>query len=539
LPKQAARLAKGLDELLVAGLATACGNPPETTYTFKHALVQDVAYESLLRSRRVQIHAAVVAASEKTAYLDIEPGVLAHHSAQAGLIAKAAFYYRLAAETSIERAAIVETRRQLQRGLAFAASLPEDAERDALEAQLLLALATGLQTTAGMSNAEAGQLFNRASEASRRSARPQLVSRALWGQFTYVLSRGEVAAAREHAEQLLSVAQTCDDVHTQLAAGAAMGIAAYYQGHFDNARVHLAIQQTILEAQSAAVELDWRTMTAGPAFLALTLVCLGYPEQAAAQLDRAIDLASRKGSFALAYGLSVAVRVLIVLRDHNGLREHAMRLVVLSEAGGFHQFLNQGLCALGWVEARTTANRQGLDRLCDGLAGMDDSATFVGLPFYRSLLADIRSTDAKQPEALASLDDALELAARTGDTWFAAELHRMRGELLADPAHMATELQQALGLAREQSAKLFELRAATSLARLWIKQGKREEASRLLTPVYGWFTEGFGAPDLENARQVLDDLAAPTDCCRTNPALGTGSDVDHTLVSTFRFGASA
>jgi class 3 adenylate cyclase/predicted ATPase len=504
-----APLAKGLDELLAAGLVTASGNPPDATYTFKHALVQDVAYESLLRSRRAEIHAAVVTAAEKNGHSDTEPGVLAHHSAQAGLVAKAACYYRLAAESSIERAAVVETQRQLQRGLAFAASLPEGMERDALEAELLLALATVLQTTTGMSNDEAGQLFRRASEASRRSGRPQLVSRALWGQFTNVLVRGEVVAARGHAEQLLAVAEACDDVHTQLAARVAMGIAAYYQGHFDVAREHLAIQQTLLEAQSEATELDWRTSTAGPAFLALTLACLGYLEQAATQLDRAIDLAGRKGAFALAYSLSVAVRVLVILRDDKGLREHATRLVALSEAGGFHQFLNQGLCALGWLEARTTASGQGLDRLRDGLARMVDLATFVCLPFYRCLLGDVLATDEGRSEALASLDSALELSARTGDTWFSAELHRMRGEVLADPALMETELQQALGFACVQSAKLFELRAATSLARLWMKQGRRKEACQLLAPVHGWFTEGFGTPDLENARQALDELAAP------------------------------
>jgi hypothetical protein len=504
LPEE--QLARGLDELVGAGLATGHGILPEATYTFKHALIQDVAYGSLRRSRRGEIHAAIVAACEKTAASDVEPGVLAHHSAQAGLSAKAAFYYRLAAERSIERAAVAETRRQLQRGLAFAVTLREGPERNELETELLLALATVLQTTASMSNAEARQLYGRAADAGRGVARPQLLSRVLWGQFTNILVRGEIVAARAIAEQLLDRAEACGDVHTQLAAQAAMGIALFYQGHFDGARRHLTIQQSISESQSAAAELDWRTMTAGPAFLALTLACLGYPELAAIQLGQAVDLASRKGAFALAYGLSVAVRVSIVLRDDNALRDYAMRLITLSEDGGFRQFLNQGLCALGWLEIRTGASERGLARLRHGLAGMSDLAAIAGLPFYRSLLADMPSVAA---ERLAALDQALELSSRTADSWFTAELHRRRAELLADPALAETELRQALAIARGQSAKLFELRAAAGLTRLWAAQQNRDAARDLLVSVHGWFKEGFDRPDLNDARRLLDELVEP------------------------------
>ena len=508
-----AQLRQGLRELIAAGLVSVRGIPPEATYTFKHVLVQDTAYEGLLRSRRVEIHAAVVAACEGIPYFNLEPGVVAHHSAQAGLIAKAAFYYRMAAERSIERAAITETRMQLHRGLTFTADLPEGLERDELEAELLLALAVVLQTTESMSNVEAGQLFNRATGASRNLARPQLLSRALWGQFTSVLVRGQVPAARALAEELLDLARASDEVNMQMAARTAMGIALYYQGHFNDSREHLTIQQAILASQLEEADLDWQTTTAAPAFLALTLACLGYPEQAAMQLDRAIKLASRKGSFALAYSLSIAVRVLIVLRNEESLRQHAMRLVALSEEGGFDQFRSQGLCAVGWLEARTGAGEQGLERLRAGLAGMLDLAVFVGLPFYRSLLVDTQSGDEYRRDNLAALDEALELSGRTGDTWFTAELHRRRGQVLAglssDVTRAETELHRALAIARGQAAKLFELRAAMNLARLWAIRGKRVEARSLLAPVYDYFTEGFGTRDLQEARLLLDELANP------------------------------
>jgi hypothetical protein len=405
---------------------------------------------------------------------------------------------------------------QLQRGLAFAASLPEGGlERHELEAELMLALATVLQTTESMSSSEAGQLFSRATHASRNSARPQLLSRALWGQFTSVLVRGEVLAARALAERLLDLARTSDEVNMQMAARAAMGTAQYYQGHFDDAREHLSIQQAILASQLEDAGLDWRTTTAGPAFLALTLACLGYPQQAATQLNQALELASCKGSFALAYCLSISVRVLIVLRNEQDLREHAVRLIALSEDGGFDQFRNQGLCALGWLDARTGRRQPGLDRLRNGLARMLDRAVLAGLPFYRSLVVDAQSEDEYRRANIGALDEALDLCAHTGDAWFTAELHRRRGELLAgfsssNPSPAETELHRALAISRAQSAKLFELRAAMSLARLWAIRGKRSEAHGLLAPVYDSLTEGFGTLDLQEARLLLDELANST-----------------------------
>jgi predicted ATPase len=205
------------------------------------------------------------------------------------------------------------------------------------------------------------------------------------------------------------------------------------------------------------------------------------------------------------------VRVLIVLRNEEALREHAVRLVALSEEGGFDQFRNQGLCALGWLEARTGASQQGLDKLRNGLTGMLDLACLVGLPFYRSLLADAQSEDGCRRDSIAALDEALDLSGRIGDTWFSAELHRRRGEVLTglscDPIPAETELYRALTIAREQSANLFELRAAMSLARLWAIQGKRVESRSLLAPVYNHFTEGLDTLDLHEARLLLDELA--------------------------------
>jgi predicted ATPase len=261
-----AQLARGLDELTASGLLARRGVPPDASYVFKHALVRDAAYESLLESRRAEVHAAIVAASEAAGGEGIEPGVLAQHCAGAGLIAKAAFYYRLAAKRSIEQAAAVETRMQLERGLTFATSLPAGPDRDQLEAELRLAEAEILQVTTSMSNAQAGRVLDRALPACRRVGHPELLSRAMWGRFVWTLVRGEVAAAHAIGEEMLARAETCTDVNMQVAARVAKGIALFYQGRFRAARDHFITLDRVLACDAPQAKVDWHTTTGGLAF---------------------------------------------------------------------------------------------------------------------------------------------------------------------------------------------------------------------------------------------------------------------------------
>jgi class 3 adenylate cyclase/predicted ATPase len=507
-----AQLTRGLDELVAAGLMFRRGFPPEAAYTFKHALVQDAAYQSLLRGRRAEIHAAIVAAGERDASLAIEPGVLGHHCAEAGLIAKAANYYRLAGKRAAERAASVETRVYLERGLHFATTLPDGSDRHRLEAELLLALGDILQLTKGYANVEADEVFARAIPLCRRLEDPKPLFRALEARFTFVATHDEMAAAQAIAQEMLDLAESRGEAWMNVAARMGMGCALFWQGCFAGAQQHFETAVALIAREPEAASGDWRADVYIHANLALLLACLGYPEQAARQVQLAIDWASRRGSFALAYGLSVAGRALVVLYDGVSLRERVRAQVTLCEEHGYLQMLASGRCALGWLEARQGQVDHGLYLLRAGLAGLRDLEFVFSLPFHYGLEADALACGGRRSEALKALAAALEILHRTGEAWFAAELHRRRGELLLtgpEPQASAAEqeLQRAISIAREQSAKLFELRAVISLARLWRDHDKRAAARDLLVPIYNWFTEGFDTPDLKDAKALLDELA--------------------------------
>jgi tetratricopeptide (TPR) repeat protein len=510
-----ARLAQGLDELVASGLVSRRGAPPDVTYTFKHALVQEAAYESLLRGRRAEIHAAIVAAAEHDTALAMEPGLLGHHCAQAGLIAKAVAYYRLAGQRSIERAALVETKARLEQGLHFATTLTDGPERRRLETELLVALGDIVQLTKGLADNEAGAIFQRAVPLCRNLDNPETIARALYGRFIHLLYRGQLTAAQSIASDMQSLAEARSEAWVRIHARTVMAIILFFRGEFKSARQNLEDAVVLLSREPETPEWDWRMNrmhATSPSYLAVVLACLGYPGQAEMHLGQAIDRANRFGSHSLVLVLYHAQRALIVLRDDLRLHEQVKVLLLLSEEQGNPVFLATAKCVLGWLEAKEGRTQQGLDLLDSGSTVMRDLGISMSLSIFQGLKADVLVCGGKRFEALMALDEALETSRRTGESWFSSELHRRRSELLLsgpepDLTEVEQELQQAIRIARNQSAKLFELRSATSLARLWAGEGKRADALDLLTPVYTWFTEGFDTIDLKEARSLLDELA--------------------------------
>lgn len=214
----------------------------------------------------------------------------------------------------------------------------------------------------------------------------------------------------------------------------------------------------------------------GPAFHALPLAVLGHPARADAQIRQAVAWAGGNGTFALAYCLSIAVRVVIVLRDEATVRDTAAGLVALAEEGHYQQFFTQGLCALGWAQARAGETTNGLAKLREGLGRLRDLGIALSFPCYHGLLADLCADSTDRAEAHVAIEEGLQLSRRTGDSWFSAELHRKRGALLlsgpsCDAVAAWAAFRRAVRLARAQSARLFELRAAMDLARLWRRSG--------------------------------------------------------------------
>ena len=515
------QLARCLDELVESGLVFRRGLGSDADYTFKHALVQDAAYESLLRGRRAEIHASIVALAETDGGSgSIEPGILAHHCAQAGLTAKAASYYRVAGERSAERLVAAETKGHLYRGLQYAERLPPGPDRYRLEAELLIALGRILLPTLGQTHPETSRVLERAVEICRKSDDAAMLARSLYALGIVAEVRGDLRTAQAIGEEFLALAETSGDVSIAIAARVRLGAALLYQGRFAIARNSLSEALTLC-TQGSHVLLDVAVSSTSDvsslAYLASTFAYLGYADQAASYTERAIERARQLGPTSLVFALQNSIRASLALRDDALCHETAELQMAIAAEQGLPYFLASARCALGWVTARQGNTIEGLNMLTEGAASLE----FLGAKISASVLNGLLMFDAlawsgRHSDAAAVLDDALEQSARTGANWLDAELNRCKAELLMtgldrDATSAECQFRQAIDIARGQSAKLFELRAGIGLARLLGGQGRRAEAQTLLRPIYVWFTEGFNTPDLTDARTLLDELAdAPT-----------------------------
>jgi predicted ATPase len=518
------QLAVGLDELVASGLASRRRELTDPVYTFKHSLVQEAIYESLLRRQRAEIHAGIVAAAENDPSLGVtEPGLLGYHCAQAGLLAKAASYYRIAGGRSAERAAVAETRIYLERGLRFAGSLPDGPDRHRLEAELLIALGRILMATKGPNDPEAGVAFRRAVDVCRKLNSPEMLARALYSLAITAETRAELGTAQAIAEELQVLATQSGDAGIAIAALVRLGCVEYYRGHFVAARDH---HQAALALWAAGeYQLRDSAISANPhlvaeAHLSATLAHMGCTAQAVAHGKAVVEQARRFGPSSPAYALVLSVwwRTLEVLRDEAGCAEYATTLLALGEEQGFSFLRAAGQCQLGWVSAKQGDISKGLRLVSEGVASLKALGAVIQPEVGKYLFSDVLAMAGRRTEALAMLEEVLEFSRNTHACWLDVELHRKKGELLlagtdADLAQAEQEFRRAIDIARDQAAELLELRAVTSLARLWSVQGQSSKALELLRATRKRFGEDADIPDVRDASALLVDLElglAPT-----------------------------
>jgi class 3 adenylate cyclase/tetratricopeptide (TPR) repeat protein len=505
----------GLDELVESGLASRRVEQRDTIYTFKHALVQEAVYDSLLRRRRTEIHTRIVEVAENDASLGIvEPGLLGHHCARAGLLAKAAANYRVAGSRSAERAAVAETKIYLDRGLQFARDLPEGPDRHHLEAELLIALGRILMTTKGPNDPEVSTAFQRAVIVCRKLDNAEMLARALYSVGIVAEARAELLEGQAIGEELVDLSEASGNLGIGIAARVRLGVIAYQKGEFQTARDHLA-NALELSATGKHVLRD-NAIASDPhvaeAYLSVALAHLGYIEQAIAHGEAAVDGARDSGSSA-AYALTLSVwsRTLEVLRDDARSGDCAASLVTLAEEQGFSFLHAIGQCQLGWVTAMQGDVDKGSALLQDGVAATKKLGARTRQEVGKYLLSDVLTLTRQHCDALRLLDEVLSFSADTSAHWLDAELHRKKGEILlgsgANDAMLAEqEFRLAIDIARRQSAKLFELRATTGLARLWALAGNQSEARSILQPVVTWFSGSRTIPDLREADALLERL---------------------------------
>jgi predicted ATPase len=510
-------LQRALHQLVEAELLYQRGLPPQATYVFKHALIQEAAYQSLLRSTRQHYHQRIAQVFE-TRFSDMctrHPEIVAYHYTEASLSGPAIPYWHRAGQQAFQRSANLESVTHLTRGLEVLATLPDTAGRAQLELELQIALGSPLSAIRGLTAPEVKQTYDRAQALCAQVGETSQLFPTLWGLSRFYRSQGALSTAREMGVQLVQMAERVTDPTYRLAAHDTLGDALFHLGEYATAARHLEQAIALIDPTMQPALALRHGLAPGVrclALAALTLWCLGSPAQAVRRGQEALTLA-----LALDHPYSLAATHLWVAllhqrrRDVAALQMQAEALVTLATTQGFPLMVGYGTWLHGWALAMQGQGEMGLAELRQGLAAMVATGQGLSQPPCMVLLAQVAGHAGQVTEGLRLLAEAVTMFEAHGRGDMLGEAYRLQGTLLlhqAVPDVVQGEacLLQALALARRQHARSWELRAATSLARLWQQQGKRAEARALLAPVYAWFTEGFDTADLREARALLEAL---------------------------------
>jgi predicted ATPase len=445
--------------------------------------------------------------------MDSQPELFARHFMEAGLVEKSVTFWGRAGRRSIARSAMAEAAAQLQMGLDQLALLPDGPERQRQELELRSALGTALQTVKGFASPETGRAYARARELWEQLGSPPEFVHVAWGQSRHHIYRGEFDLAQRLDEDLLRLSRQRNDPAGLVLGHISSGRNLLSAGRFALSRSHLEAGLALydpISQRSLTRQIGFSPRVSFHGYLGNLLVCLGYSDQALAQSRAALAEARRLAHPpTLAMSLAFSTIPLWLVGDDVTLDERAAELFAFATEQGFAHWRAQGTIYRGWVKVKNGDVADGISLLRSGSTAYRATGAEQWMPHYTDLLASACEIAGQIEEGLAHLNEALQIGERTGERWLEAELHRHKGQLVLRQGHpeAAEELyRKALNIAEDQGAKLWELRAATSLARLHRDQGRRAEARALLAPVYGWFTEGFDTPDLKDAKALLDDL---------------------------------
>jgi class 3 adenylate cyclase/tetratricopeptide (TPR) repeat protein len=507
-----------LDQLVRAELIFRRGIPPDAEYTFKHALVQDAAYGTLMRNRRQQIHARIVATVESqfAEIVTAQPALIAHHCTEAGLIAKAVDYRLKAGQQATARSAMMEAEGHLRRGLDLLAGMTDTAQSHHYELELQTALGMTLIATHGYDAPAVAEAFARARQLCEQLDRPSELAVLLVGQCTHHLLAGESLLACQESDELLNLGLTRNDADLRFQ-GSAIGAAAWFHaGQFRAAHEHAEQALSLYDpAYPSLTRWPQDPCVLALAFAFRSLTYLGYLDQARKRRDEALTQARQRAhahTLAMVLVLSMEIEYYmqteaeILLRRAEESMKHAVEHGFPYWIRASQSYRWNALSALGHTE-------QAAEVLAEALASAEAALgkSFTTRPHRITSLANILGKAGRPNEGLQRLNSAVSQIKQTHERWSEAELYRVRGELIAATGDLAAAEQSfrsAMALAHNQSAKLWELRAASSLARLWRDQGKCTKARDLLASVYKWFTEGFDTPVLKEAKALLEELAA-------------------------------
>lgn len=518
LPRE--KLDEALAQLVRSELIFCRGENPDAVYIFKHALVRDAAYSGLLKSRRASLHATIADAFEQRfpEIVEAQPETLAHHLTEAGLIEKAEGYWLEASKKAAMRSANLEAIAHAQRGIETLAYLPDGAEKDRRELDFQFALGPCLIATQGPASNSAVATFARARELCERLGDPPEHLQVMFWLTTASVIRGELPKAQETIAVLLNLAQARGDRAALLNAMRGQAMIRLFMGQLTGAREALERAMDAFNISSEQERLAARAagQDAGVADMALmswTLWLLGSAEaaiaQAAAAIRRADDIDHPHSQ---AYACYYAAVLHALRGEFTHAQSYAERCLALSDEHGFRQWRGLAHAVRGICSDLLSPSSAALEEVHMALEEYRGAGYQLGITALYVLLCPALLSNGKRDEALELIEQGLTMANHNSERIFEAELYRLKAQALlvrgapgTDP-EVQSLLEQALALAKSQQAKALELRAAKSLATLWVNAGRHREALGLLAPIYASFSEGFETRDLGEAKSLLDQL---------------------------------
>ncbi len=512
-------LQNGLGQLVETELLYQRGRIPRAKYIFRHALIRDAAYESLLLRTRQQVHQQVADLLEVRfpEVVETQPELVAHHYTEAGCPEPAITYWLRAGQQAAQRSAHQEAIGHLTQGLALLATQPDTPERRQQELAFQTTLGPALMVTKGYGHPEVEQVYARARALCQQVGETPALFPVLYGLWMFYRAQGALQTARELGEQLLTLAQHEDDPSLRLAAYVALGSTLYFLGDFAAARLHL--EHGIAEHRPDSHRAADARYGNDPGvqcynYLAWTLWYLGYPDQALHRSHEEQTLAQALAHPATqVFALYGEARIRHHRRDVPETQELAEALITLTTEQGDMLYLAYGTNLRSWTLLQQGQHEEAIDQMHQGLAAIRTGGGGVARPTFLALLAEAYGTIDQADKGLSLLAEARTILDQNGQRYVDAELYRIEGELRLhqtkpEVSEAARCFHHALDVACQQQAKSPELRAAMSLSRLWQSQDKCQEAYDLLAPIYEWFTEGFDTADLQDAKALLSELRA-------------------------------
>ena len=509
-------LQRALERLVELDLVSQSGEPPAATYTFKHALVQDAAYESLLRKTRQEYHGKIAAAL-LALFPDIaetRPDLVARHLEGAGRIPEAIDSWMKAGLQAQQRSAVQECVASLRKAIALLETFPaDDPFRIEREMNAQLALGPALMATRGWGSREVETACNRARELCERTHNAQGLLGALWGLWTVRFVRGEHVPALEAAQSVLQMALATDTRILHVAARHGVGFTHWYRGEFPAAREHAeqALEIFDLEQEKALVRVfQIPSSVCCLAFLTMSLRFMGYPDQATRrhhELEALVEALANPACTSV--GIGVGMYYYLDTHDVDAVAAKAEQAYALSVEEGFQFWSATMRVYRGWAQSMRGDTAAGLPEMRAGFDSFVRTEAGIYVPTMWLMTAEALRRDGQREAALEAIATGLRIVDEFHERYYESELHRVRGEILIDQGFTSdaeASLRRAFEIARGQQARLLELRSAVVLGRLLHTQGRGDEARRLIQPLYDWFTEGHESRDLVDARALLQSL---------------------------------